>query len=69
MEVRAEPTSVCVNRENSAQVLICFEEGPPALLDLSKGTSRPVPCIPVGQPPPGGVALRLTLTSVQQTGP
>ena len=49
MEVRAQPTSVSVNREVNTQVLVCFEEGPPALLDLSSGASRPVPCIPVGQ--------------------
>ncbi len=52
MEVRAQPSSVCVNRENPAQVLVCFEEGPPELLDIYKGTSRPVPCVPVGQTPP-----------------
>lgn len=52
MEVRAQPKAVCVSRENPAHVLVCFEEGPPALLDLAKGTSRPVPYIPVGQPPP-----------------
>ncbi|CAL5218844.1 g575 [Coccomyxa viridis] len=47
VEVRAQPSSVCVNRENPAQVLVCFEEGPPELLDIYKGTSRPVPCVPV----------------------
>ena len=51
MDVRAQPASVCVNRENPTQVLVCFDEGPPELLDISKGTSRPVPCVPVGQPP------------------
>ncbi len=51
MDVRAQPSSVCVNRENPAQVLVCFDEGPPELLDIYKGTSRPVPCVPVGQAP------------------
>ena len=68
MEVRAEPASVCVNRETPEQVLVCFEEGPPVLLDLSKGTSRPVPCIPVGQPPPERVPRQLTFTHVQLPG-
>ena len=49
MEVRAEPVAISVNRENPSQVLVSFEEGPAALLDLSKSATTQVPCVPTGQ--------------------
>ena len=49
MEVRAEPVAISINRENPSQVLVSFEEGPAALLDLSKSTTTQVPCVPTGQ--------------------
>ena len=49
MEVRAEPVAISMNRENPSQVLVSFEEGPAALLDLSKSATTQVPCVPTGQ--------------------